>query len=91
MKYDETLSFALAYDAQRHSDGYAHQHGSLLYDYLRGRQQAKSRKKIERLDSEIVRQIRLREGFLPARSKSALIYPWEEKGASLRGSDTPST
>lgn len=78
MTYDETLAFALAYDAQRHCEGYAHYHGSLLYDYLRDRQHAKGRGKIAKLESEIIRKIRLLEKFLPQRSKSALIYPWEE-------------
>ena len=78
MTYDETLAFALAFDAQRHGDGYAHFHGSLLYDHLRDRQRAKSRAKIERLESEIVRHIRLLEKFLPQRANLALVYPWEE-------------
>jgi hypothetical protein len=76
--YDEALAFALVYEAQRHSDGYAHYHASLLYDYLRDRQRAKRRAKITKLESDIIRQIRLLEKFLPERPKSALVYPWDE-------------
>lgn len=82
MEYDETLAFALAYDAQRHPDGYSHYHGSLLYDYLRERQAAKSRATVTKLDSKILKQIRLLEQFLPTRRQSALVYPWEDRTKS---------
>jgi hypothetical protein len=77
VNYDAPLAFALAYDAQRHSDGYAHQHGSSLYEYLRDRQRAKSRATIAKLESKIMREIRLLERFLPTRPRSASIYPWK--------------